>query len=253
MKNKKILITGVSSGIGRILTKSLIELNYMVWGVARRQELLLSLAKEISSTNFFSSRADISTESGWEKLVRQLISKKFIPDVIIFNAAILENDLEKGFNIKSTERMIDTNFYGTVRGVALLLPLIKPGSQFLAISSLSAFKGSGVEGVGYAASKAALSIAFESLHQRYKDIFSFKTIYFGPITGGMSHFKKKPPFAISEESAVKFIIKAMEGMNIIYFYPKLLFTIYKFIKLLPSNLYFKLLSKHEDLRTKFRR
>lgn len=252
MADKKVLITGVSSGIGRVLTKSLIKLNYTVWGVARRQELLLSLAKEISSTKFFSSRVDISTKSDWEKLVKKLINKKFIPDVIIFNAAILENDLGNGFDIESTEKMISTNFYGAMRGIALLLPKAKPGSQFIAISSLSALKGSGIEGVGYAASKAALSIAFESLHQRYKDIFSFKTIYFGPITGGMSPFKKKPPFAISEEAAVRFIIKVMEGKNIIYLYPKLLFTIYRFIRLLPSNLYFKLLSKHEDLRTKFR-
>ncbi len=50
---KNVLVTGVSSGIGRILTKKLIDQGFRVWGIARREDLLKSLKKELRSKNFF--------------------------------------------------------------------------------------------------------------------------------------------------------------------------------------------------------
>jgi len=43
----RVLITGVSSGIGRELTKQLVVEGDSVWGVARRKELLINLKKEL--------------------------------------------------------------------------------------------------------------------------------------------------------------------------------------------------------------
>ena len=56
---KNVLITGVSSGIGKALTKLLLTKGFRVWGIARRKELLLELKKELHSDKFIFTAADI--------------------------------------------------------------------------------------------------------------------------------------------------------------------------------------------------
>lgn len=251
----KYLITGVSSGIGRNLTKQLIRRGGTVWGIARREDRLKDLKKELSnSPKFFYSCADQSKDSDWAFIIKQLRREKFIPQVIIFNAAISEYDLEKQIKLESLEKMLNVNFLGVMKGINHLLPIVKDGTQFIAISSFSALKGSGTEGIGYASSKAALSIAFESLYQKYKNSkLLFKTIFFGPVNSGMTPFKKRVPFVTSEDQAVRFIIQSVKSKQGQYYYPKKIFLTLKLIKLLPPNIYFKILSMMESLHLKFQK
>lgn len=247
----KYLITGVSSGIGKSLTKELIRQGNTVWGIARRENFLLNLKEELQSDHFVYSVADQGKESDWRLISRLFQKKKFIPQIIIFNAAISENDLNNQIKLKSLEKMFRVNFFGIMKGINTLLPIIKPKAQIIAISTFSALKGSGTEGIGYPSSKSALSIAFESLYQRYKkrDI-TFKTIFFGPVNSGMSPFKRNAPFILSETSAVRSIINAVKGNDVQYYYPKTIFFIFRLIKLLPSSIYFKILSGMESIHLK---
>lgn len=248
------LITGVSSGIGRALTKKLVGSGNTVWGTARRKELLVDLKKELhNSPRFIYTAVDQGKENDWKLITRSFKGKKIFPQVIIFNAAVSENDLESYINLKSLEKTFEVNFLGIMRGVNNLLPIVKTNSQFIAISSFSALKGNSSESIGYASSKAALSIAFESLHQKYKEHgIIFKTIFFGPINSGMSPFKKGVPFALSEDKAVESIINAVKSKEVHHYYPKSIFFIFRLIKLLPSSLYFKILSRMDSIHLKFK-
>lgn len=250
----KYLITGVSSGIGRTLTKELINRGGMVWGIARREKLLKTLKKEISSRQFIYTIMDQTKNQSWQSLVRQFKKRRFNPEIIIFNAAISKNDLKDGINMDTLENIMEVNFLGIMRGINNLLPLVKPSAQMIGISSFSALKGSGVEGVGYAASKAALSIGFESLYQKYKKKgIIFKTIYFGPISSGMGPFKKNIPFILSEDQAVKSIINSISGKSGQYYYPKSIFFAFKIIKLFPPSVYFRILSMMEAAHSKLKK
>ena len=247
---KHFLITGVSSGIGRALTKRLIEEGNMVWGVARRQSLLEDLKKELNSPDFFYSEMDISSKQFWEDLVGQMKKADFIPDTTIFNAAINKNDFINNLETDLTREIFDINLFGALEGVKILLETVNPKAEFIAITSSSALKGSGIEGIGYPASKAALSVAFESLYQKYKNKYIFKTIYFGPVNTGMVPFKGKSFFLLSEERAVNKIIQAIEGKRVIYYYPGVLFFILKTIKFFPSGMYFYFLNQIEKFHKK---
>lgn len=250
----KFFITGVSSGIGKALTKKLIQMGATVWGIARREYLLKELKKELNNTpKFFYTTMDQSEKNSWRSLLRSFTRKKFIPEIIIFNAAISQNDLQSNIDVETLEKIMEVNFLGVMRGISALLPMVKPGTQFITISSFSALKGSGREGIGYAASKAALSVGFESLYQKYKDKgIIFKTIYFGPISSGMGPFKRNIPFVLSENQAVKFIIDSIGNSKGQFYYPKSIFFIFKIIKLLPPNIYFKILSQMEFIHTKLK-
>lgn len=244
------LITGVSSGIGRALAKRLIDEGNLVWGVARRQSLLEDLKKELKSEDFFYSVMDISKGQSWEGLVGQMKKAGFVPDKIIFNAAVNKNDLAGDLEIGLTREMFDINFFGALEGIETLLKFVNMKAEFMAISSTSALKGSGVEGMGYPASKAALSVAFESLYQKFKNKYVFKTVYFGPVNSGMVPFRQKTFFMLSEEQAVGKIMQAAEGKKVVYYYPWILFFILKVIKLFPSRVYFYFLDKIENFHKK---
>lgn len=248
----KYFITGVSSGVGRTLTKKLILKGETVWGVARREHLLKELKGELNnSARFFYTCMDQTKDNDWATLIDKFKGSNFTPNIIIFNAAISLNDLKDGIDIETMEKTFNINFLGVMKGIKTLLPLSRSGDQFIAISSFSALKGSGVEGIGYAASKAALSIAFESLYQKYKDKkIKFKTIFFGPINGGMSPFKKNMPFVLSKDKAVDSIIHAVQTNKGLFYYPGIIFFIFKVIKLLPSGVYFRILSWMEFVHSR---
>lgn len=250
----KFFITGVSSGIGRALTKKLVINGGIVWGIARRGALLKDLERELNSANFIQTTMNQTESSHWDSLVTSFKRKKFVPQVVIFNAAISQNDLQSGIDIEIMKKIMEVNFFGIMRGIKALLPLVKPKAQFIAISSFSAFKGSGVEGIGYAASKSALSIGFESLYQKYKEKdIVFKTIFFGPINSGMGPFQKNIPFVLSEEQAVNHIVRSITIRQGQFFHPWIIFFLIKFIKLLPSNIYFKILALMELIHSKYKK
>ena len=239
---EKVLVVGASSGVGRALTERLVLNGYIVWGVARRMDLLSDTKKKLGS-NFCFSSCDVSEEKDWLKLVRALNGRKFIPQIVIFCAAILENDLSPEFDTKILKKIVSINFLGIIIGVEKLLKVVKPNAQFIAISSSSAFKGSGEEGIGYAASKAALSIAFESLYLKFKNKIRFKTIFFGPIRTGMNPFIKQTPFVLSEKAAVDTVIAAISNNKVQYYSPWNVFFAINLAKLLPSFIYLHLLEQ----------
>ncbi len=241
LEGKKILLTGASSGLGRALVIKLIEEGSYVFGIARRKKLLLLLQGELSQPNKFQfSNVDISLSNSWGKILKSLKRKKFKPDVVIFNAAISGNDFEKGIDTILNRKIFETNYFSSLEALKTLLPYVNNNSQFIAISSLSAFKGSGEEGIGYAASKAALSISFESLSIKYKGKHDFKIVYFGPIKTGMNPFTKHNVLTISEKTAVNSIINAIKGTKNQRFIPWFLFTAILLSKNI-SVLYFQLL------------
>lgn len=236
---KKVLVTGVSSGIGNVLVKKLINKGFIVWGVARRKNLLELLSSELKSNNFFFTQADVSEENFWQRLTKDFNRKRFVPEVVIFNAAHNENDLKEGIEVGKLRKLMEVNFFSILAGVKQLTDKYKK-MHFIAISSTSAFKGNFKEGIGYAASKGALSIAFESLFQKYiNSKTSFTTIFFGPVKTDMIRFTKFPPMTLTKENAADYIIKAINEKKPFYYYPKIGFIFLKALRLLPNEIFFK--------------
>lgn len=224
----KILLTGTSSGIGETLANKLKKKKHIVWGISRRKTPLTSIKQDLAKPN------------SWEKILQAMKRKKFKPDVIIFNAAIQLNDLNPFLDPRITRKIFETNFFSIIEGIQTLLNYVKPHTHFIAISSTSAFKGSGREGIGYASSKTAISLAFESLHQHFKDRFLFSIVYFGPVKTDMRKGRKHPPLTLSKEQAAEAVIEVIKNKKIISYYPKAAFLTVKLIKLLPENLHLKI-------------
>lgn len=181
----------------------------------------------------------MSGENFWQRLIKDFNRKRFVPEVVIFNAAHNENDLKEGIEVGKLRKLMEVNFFSILEGVKLLTDKYKK-MHFISISSTSAFKGNFKEGIGYAASKGALSIAFESLFQKYiNSKTSFTTIFFGPVKTDMIRFTKFPPMTLTKERAADYIIKAINEKKPFYYYPKIGFIFLKALRLLPNEIFFK--------------
>lgn len=241
---KNVLVTGVSSGIGKALVKKLIKKDFRVWGIARRKNLLEDLEKELQSDNFFYTVADVTDENFWEKLIIDLKNRKFLPDVIILNAAIRKNDLENGIDLKMLREMMEINFFAVLKGVKAISENFSRKLHFITLSSTSAFKGNCVEGIGYSASKGALTIAFESLFQKHLNTnINFTTIFLGPVRTNMMRFTKPTPFILSVDKTAEYIIGAIKSKKPFLYYPRFAFMILSIMRLLPNQVFFRIWTK----------
>ncbi len=243
MTKKNIIVIGASSGIGFELTKNLIEKEENIWAIARNTESLESLEiKNLKITN-----VDISIQQEVLNFSLELKAAQFFPDVIIINAGIYHNDMLDNIETTICENILKTNFLGAIYCVNALLPLVPQTAQFITVSSSSAYKGSAFEGAGYAASKAAISIAFESFYMKWsKNGPLFTTIFFGPLDTSLRRNKGKSIFLTSTEKAVQKINKAIDQRKPVYYQPEILFFFLRLAKILPPRLYLFLLGRLES-------
>lgn len=251
---KNVLVTGASSGIGNTLTKELIKKGFRVWGIARRKKLLEELKNELEGNSFSYVVADVSKQLFWSSLISKMKRQDFVPDIIIFNAGIHENDLKDGIDLEKLHKIMEVNFFSILKGVKLLSETFQSKLHFITLSSTSAFKGNHEEGIGYAASKGALSIAFESLFQKYVNSrICFTTIFLGPVHGGMIRFAKVPPLTLTLDQVAEYILKSMKEKKAFYYYPKMVFIILNIMRMLPNPVFFRIWTWMQKPYTKDRR
>lgn len=248
----RYLITGVSSGIGRALTKELTSQGHNVFGIARRRRLLQNLKGELSDpSKYHFTSIDLSNPDTWTQIIKHLRKINFRPEVVIFNAALVQRDFTKnGIDLSKTRNILETNFFSILDGFEKLRKMLKPKSKFLFISSSSSFKGSGIEGIGYPASKSALSVAFESLYQKYKERYILKILFLGPVNIDETVKRSTLVPVLSLNQAVTKVIRCLDSKESFHYAPTFIFILLKIAKFLPDSIYFQILTLIDKLHTK---
>src|SRR3989344_2943834 len=117
----KILITGASSGIGRELAKQLIKDGHTVWGVARRENLLNDLKKELGDY-FFYTACDVSDQNEIRKISQEMGKMAFSPEVMVLAVGDFLNDIQPEFDYEIFKKAMDVNLYGALNLVNVFLP-----------------------------------------------------------------------------------------------------------------------------------
>lgn len=236
VKSPDVLVTGASAGLGEALCRMLADRGSRVWGVARRANLLEGLKKDVPPGRFFYSICDVASRDQVQTVISSMDAQGFIPRVVILNAGVNIHDLEPDFDLSQCEQVFRVNLFGALIWVDQLLPkfLHDGGGRFVAISSMSAFRVTS-HGTAYAASKAALSMAFESLRLRYRSsAVRFTTVHLGPVDTAMwpgGHF----PFLLSPETAAKRILGAIDKGKEVYDCPALMVLLARLSGLLPRS------------------
>lgn len=242
-----VLITGASSGIGKELARRLVVNGHIVWGIARRKELLERLKNELHSNLFLWSVCDTSNPNSVDESVRMMRERQFIPDAVVLNAAIVKDDTDPTTFYQNAVEVMRTNLEGPLLWVNSFLELFRKRNhgQFIAISSLFAHWPDATS-ASYAASKAGLAMAIRSLQIRYaKEGIQFKTINLGPVSTAINPrfaYTKSSLFVSSPEKAAQFIAKTINSNHSDFYFPWYVWLIRCTLWWLPDT-WFEALSK----------
>jgi short-subunit dehydrogenase len=112
-----------------------------------------------------------------------MMHEGFIPDCAILAAGVFENDLLPHYNRTLVDKNFSVNFFGALNVVDALLPVFleRGEGHVIALSSIAAFRPN-ARGVGYPASKAALSLAMRGFDMAYRlQGVAFSVAYIGPV------------------------------------------------------------------------
>jgi short-subunit dehydrogenase len=158
MKNKVVVITGATSGIGKALAYEFAGKGSRVVIGARSYDKLLEVAEDIklNGGEVAFAQTDVTKESDCKNLVLTAIERFGKLDVLINNAGISMRALFEEVDLQVIEQLMDVNFWGTVYCTRHALPyLIENKGSVCGVSSTAGLVG--LPGrTGYSASKFAM-------------------------------------------------------------------------------------------------
>lgn len=239
IKDKVIIITGASSGMGEAAARHLAKKGAKVVLAARRSSRIDALAKEINEQGgtAMSIATDVTREDDVKKLVDTTVSQWGRIDVLINNAGVMPLSPLDQIKVSEWNQMIDVNLRGVLHGIAAALPYMKAQKSGHIINTASiaghlVFPASAV----YSATKYAVRALTEGLrketcaynvratiispgsvstelleHISDKDVQAVNQEYVGKVGVPPETYARMVAFAISEPEDV--------GINEIIFRP----------------------------------
>ncbi len=165
MKDKVVVITGGSSGIGLALADQFGKEGSKILITGRNKEDLDNAVDKLSKRGIavFGFQADVSKEEDNRKMAMEAIYRFGKIDVLINNAGISMRALFSEVELDVVKKVMDINFYGVLYATKYCLPEIERNKgSIVGISSIAGFRG--LPGrTGYSASKFALNGFLEVL------------------------------------------------------------------------------------------
>ena len=241
---KKIWITGASSGIGKALAEKFALEGWKVAVSARRKEILDEMAKR---ENISSYPLDVTNQNQIKDVFSKIINDFGKLDLCVFSSGTYDPKLEQEINIKQNQFVMETNFFGVLYCIKSVEKYFKDkkAGHISIVSSIAAYRGL-PNSSGYGPSKAALTNLTESLY------FDFKkhNVRISLVSPG---FIKTPltdknefrmPFIKSPEFAAEKMFNGLtKTKSFEIHFPKALTIILKLLRILPYKIYLYLIDK----------
>ena len=153
-RNKVVVVTGGSSGIGLATAKAFAAEGATVFITGRRQEALDAAVKKIGGS-VTAVRGDMANLADIDRLYDAVQQKHAQIDVLFANAGGGEMLPLGAITEEHYERTFDTNVKGVLFTVQKALPLLKDGASIILTSSTTSISGTPAFSV-YSATKAAV-------------------------------------------------------------------------------------------------
>ena len=124
IKDKVVVITGASSGIGYETALTLAKAGAKVAAGARRIDKLENLQKEIQESDgeILIEKLDVTKKEDCNSFINNVIRKWNHIDILINNAGIMPLSFFKNLKINEWEQMIDVNLKGVLYCTAAAIP-----------------------------------------------------------------------------------------------------------------------------------
>ncbi len=168
IKNKVVLVTGGSSGIGAATVDLLAENGATVIAAARRTDKLETLVSTLLQKGYSADykQLDVTDFEQMQHIVQEIIEAYGKIDVIVNNAGVMPLSKLESLKIAEWNRMIDVNIRGVLHGIGAVLPIMKEqnSGHIVNIASIGAYEVTPTAAV-YCATKYAVRAITEGLRQ----------------------------------------------------------------------------------------
>ena len=217
-KNKIILITGASSGIGRESAIEFAKLGATIVLISRNKGNLEKVANELKKYNVTTliCQCDVSKKDQVQEMSKTVLEEFGSIDILVNNAGFAIYGSVSDLSIDEIESQMETNYFGMIYCIKNFLPsmLNKKSGHIVNVASVAA--SFGLPGIAsYCASKFAMLGFSEGLKHELKNSGVGITVV-SPImvrTNFFNHpsFEKMPKFSptsLSSKTVAKAILKA---------------------------------------------
>ncbi|RZL33715.1 MAG: SDR family oxidoreductase [Pedobacter sp.] len=165
-KDKVVIITGASSGIGKSLAEEFAKRGANVVLGARQYVTLCEITAELEAkygAKALAVQCDVSKEEDCESLIKQALTTFGKIDILINNAGLSMRALFNDVDLSVLKNLMDVNFWGTVYCTKYAMPeILKTKGSVVGVSSIAGYRG--LPGrTGYSSSKFAMNGFMESL------------------------------------------------------------------------------------------
>jgi dehydrogenase/reductase SDR family protein 7B len=165
MKDKVVIITGGSSGIGKALAEVFGLQGSKIVITGRDAKALAAAEQELRAKNIqiVAIQADVSKEADNIAMAAAVVKQFGKIDVLINNAGISMRALFEDLDTEVIRKVMDINFFGAVYATKACLPhIMATKGSIIGISSIAGYRGLAGR-TGYSASKFALQGFLEAL------------------------------------------------------------------------------------------
>lgn len=212
IKEKVIVITGASSGLGESTAKLLAYRGAKVVLGARRKDRIDAVVKDISAAGrtAMACAVDVTKRVQVEALIEQALRAFGRIDVIVNNAGIMPIAPVSLLKVEEWDQQIDVNIKGVLYGVAAVLPqmLKQKSGHIINIASVFGIKVFAPGGTVYCATKAAVRALTEGLRMElHSENIRCTMISPGAVTSELQN-------STSDPSSAEFLKQLYEKIGI---------------------------------------
>ena len=241
---KKIWITGASSGIGKALTEKFAAEGWKVAASARRKEILDKMSEH---ENIFSYPLDVTNQDQIKNSFEKIIEDFNGLNLCVFSSGTYDPKLEQEINVVQNKFVMETNFFGVLYCIKAVENYFKnkKDGHISIVSSIAAYRGL-PNSSGYGPSKAALTNLTESLYFDFKKYnVRISLVSPGFIKTPLTDKNEFPmPFIKSPEFAAEKMFNGLTKSKAFEIhFPKALTVLLKIFRVLPYKIYLFLIDK----------
>ena len=241
---KKVWITGASSGIGKAVAEKFADEGWKVAVSARRKEILDEMA---NNENIFSYPLNVTNQEQVNIIFKKIIHDFGDLDLCIFSSGTYDPKNEQSIDVEKIKNVINVNFIGVINCVKAVEKNFKEKKygQISIVSSIAGYRGL-PNSSGYGPSKAALTNFAESIYFDFKK-FNVRVSIISPGYNKTHQTDKNEfsmPFLETPEFAAKKIFNGLlKSKSFEIHFPKPLTLLLKLFRILPYKVYLYLIDK----------
>ena len=241
---KKVWITGASSGIGKAVAEKFASKGWKVAVSARTKAVLDQMSK---NQNMFSFPMDVTDQIQIKKSFDNILTEFGDLDLCIFSSGTYDPKDESKINSDKIRNVINVNFFGVIDCVKVVEDHFKnkKSGHISIVSSIAGYRGL-PNSSGYGPSKAALTNFAESIYFDFKK-YGVRVSIISPgfIKTPLTDKNEFPmPFLKTPDYAAEKIFNGLVKSNVFeVHFPKGLTLTLKFLRILPYKIYLFLVDK----------